>query len=601
MDQRSFNRLLRRIYLLPFVAMLLLTSLLLWQINQLVQAIRWVEHTDKITSDARYLMRAVLDMETGMRGYLLTGDEKFLDPYHVSEPNVATTFDEVERLLDDDVQKQRLSTMRRVFESWRAYSAQMIALRQHGGDYRSVEANVEGKQIMDEFRRERDTFLQNEESKRAQRVERVQHQTVVVFTSGALLSILLGSLLALFLKRQVLAVSATYNSAIAAAENNAEQLRENNEFITTVLGSIAEGVIATDKEGQIAFMNRVAETSTGWRWQDALGKPLEEIFNVGDQDGHSLEGTLLARVAATRKALPLGSDTYLLRGSGAVPIEANAAPIIARDTTMLGIVLVFRDITQRQQSENALRNSERLAALGRLASSMAHEINNPLDSLANLLYLLEHQGGLDAAGQEQLKLAGEELERITQIARNMLGFHRMVAQPVPVQLTDIVETVLVLYSGRLRAGGLEAEKRFDVPGVVLAQPVEMRQIFANLIANAIDASPVGGRVLVHVRTGCDWRDSSNTGVRVFVADCGCGIEQAARTRIMEPFFTTKGQRGNGLGLWVTRGIIEKYGGSLRFRSSTDPARHGTVFSVFLPSGIAGRDRAPRKFRIPLAS
>jgi PAS domain S-box-containing protein len=580
--------------------MLLLTGLLLWQINELVQAIRWVERTDKITSDARYLMRAVLDMETGMRGYLLTGDQKFLDPYHESEPNIGRTFDEIDRLLEDDAQRQRLTDMRGNFDNWRAFSMRMIALRQHGGDYRSSEPNLAGKQMMDDFRASRDTFLQTEESKRAQRVTRVQHQTAVVFISGALLSILLGTLLAVSLRRQVLAVTSTYNAAIVGAEQNAQQLRENNEFISTAMGSIADGVIATDKEGRVAFMNRVAEVATGWRWRDALGKPLAEIFRLSDEVGIVAED-LLRAVAETQTALPLAGNTHLLRGSDHLPVEATAAPIVARGSAMLGVVIIFRDITQRQQSENALRNSERLAALGRLASSMAHEINNPLDSLANLLYLLEHQAGLDSTGQEQLKLAGEELERITQIARNMLGFHRLVAEPVPVQLSHIVDTVLVLYSGRLRASGVQVEKRFDIPGVVLAQPVEMRQVFANLVANAIDASPVGGRVVVHVRHGCDWRDGARPGVRVFVADGGSGIDRAAQTRIMEPFFTTKGQRGNGLGLWVTRGIVEKYGGSLRFRSSTDPARHGTVFSVFIPSEDVEREPATKSIRIPLAS
>jgi signal transduction histidine kinase len=268
---------------------------------------------------------------------------------------------------------------------------------------------------------------------------------------------------------------------------------------------------------------------------------------------------------------------------------------------VLGVIVTFRDITQRQQSEQALRSSERLAALGRLASSVAHEINNPLDSLANLLYLLEHQSGLDSAGREQVKLASEELERITQIARNMLGFHRATTEPVPVQLTDILDTVLVLYSGRLRGAGVDVIKRYDTVGTVKAQPVEMRQIFANLIANAVDASPVGGRIVVHVRHGCDWRNPSASGVRVFVADTGVGIARQDQARIMEAFFTTKGTRGNGLGLWVTRGIVEKYGGAIRFRSSTGAHHHGTVFSIFLPSDIAEKPQQHQPRQIPIAS
>ena len=600
MDQATFNRLLRRTYLVPVMAMLLLAGILLWQIAVLVNAIVWVQHTDQITSDARYLMRAVLDMETGVRGYLLTNDPKFLEPYRTSEPNVPITFDQIDRLLIFSDQKARLAQMRQDFDAWHRFAQNMIALRQRNGDYQSPELNLQGKALMDAFRTTRDEFLQHEEATRAERVKRVQTQTRTVFISGTVLAFALGTLLALYLRRQMLNISSSYSSVVMLAESSVEQLRESNEFITTALASIADAIIATDREGRVAFMNRVAEVATGWRWQDASGQPLEHVFLLepaNDNDGE----TLWQRVARERRAIIFEAEEHLLRRGERVPVEATAAPIKQRDGEILGIVVTFRDITQRQQSEHALRSTERLAALGRLASSVAHEINNPLDSLANLLYLLEHQSGLDSEGREQVKLASEELERITQIARNMLGFHRLTNEPIPVQLTDILDTVLVLYAGRLRAAGVDVVKRYDSPGTVKAQPVEMRQIFANLIANAVDASPVGGRLVIHVRPGCDWRDPNKNGVRVFVADTGAGIAQKDQPRIMEAFFTTKGQRGNGLGLWVTRGIVEKYGGAIRFRSSTGMAHHGTVFSIFLPSDLAEKRGKRQPRQVPMAS
>jgi PAS domain S-box-containing protein len=600
MDQATFNRLLRRTYLVPVMAMLLLAGILLWQIAVLVNAIVWVQHTDQITSDARYLMRAVLDMETGVRGYLLTNDPKFLEPYRTSEPNVPITFDQIDRLLIFSDQKARLAQMRQDFDAWHRFAQNMIALRQRNGDYQSPELNLQGKALMDAFRTTRDEFLQHEEATRAERVKRVQTQTRTVFISGTVLAFALGTLLALYLRRQMLNISSSYSSVVMLAESSVEQLRESNEFITTALASIADAIIATDREGRVAFMNRVAEVATGWRWQDASGQPLEHVFLLepaNDNDGE----TLWRRVARERRAIIFEAEEHLLRRGERVPVEATAAPIKQRDGEILGIVVTFRDITQRQQSEHALRSTERLAALGRLASSVAHEINNPLDSLANLLYLLEHQSGLDSEGREQVKLASEELERITQIARNMLGFHRLTNEPIPVQLTDILDTVLVLYAGRLRAAGVDVVKRYDSPGTVKAQPVEMRQIFANLIANAVDASPVGGRLVIHVRPGCDWRDPNKNGVRVFVADTGAGIAQKDQPRIMEAFFTTKGQRGNGLGLWVTRGIVEKYGGAIRFRSSTGMAHHGTVFSIFLPSDLAEKRGKRQPRQVPMAS
>jgi PAS domain S-box-containing protein len=599
MDQRTFNRLLRRTYVLPLIAMLLLAGVLLWQIAVLVNAIGWVQHTDDVISNARYLLRSVLDMETGLRGYLLTGDAKFLDSYSQSEPNVATTFDKLDRLISDAVQENKLRRMRRQFDQWHAFARRTIALRQSGGPYQSIELNLEGKALMDDIRAANDELLQQEESRRAVRVEAVQRQTRMVFISGTLLAFALGLLLALYLRRQMLSLSDSYSSAVTLAERHAERLRETNEFITTVLASIADGVVAIDRNGRIAFMNRAAEAVTGWRWQDASHKLFEDVFRLEPVQGDSAE-SLIDRVKRERTTV-MDVQEQLLRGETLIPLEASAAPIQHRDGELLGMVITFRDISQRQQSEQALRSSERLASLGRLASSVAHEINNPLDALANLLYLLEHQPGLDTAGREQVKLASEELERITQIARNMLGFHRMAAQPIAVDLKDIVETVLVLYSGKLHAAGVEAVKRYDAPGTVKAQPVEMRQVFANLIANAVDASPVGGRIVVHVRNGCDWRNPTTNGVRVFVADTGVGIPSQDQPRIMEAFFTTKGQRGNGLGLWVTRGIVEKYGGAIRFRSSTAAGHHGTVFSVFIPSEIAIPHEKRTPARVPIAS
>jgi PAS domain S-box-containing protein len=601
MDQTTFNRLLRRSYSLPLVAMLLLAAVLLWQISVLVGAMRWVEHTHQVTSDARTLMRSILDMETGLRGYLLTGDAKFLEPYHTAGPTVASLFADLDNLIVEPAQRDRLHNIQRSFEEWRTYSQGMIAIRERGGPYQSPELNLRGKVLMDQIRAQRDEFLQHEESTREQRVQRVQSQTRVVFLSGTVLAISLGLLLSLYMRRQMLSLSRSYSSAVDLAESNAAQLRETNEFITTALASIADGVIATDKDGRIAFMNHVAELLTGWRWQDASGKPLVDVFHLEARLSQEGAEEPMAGVLRDRSGPVTDSQERLVRGEQSIAVEVSAAPIRQRDGAILGTVVTFRDITQRQQAEHALRTSERLAALGRLASSMAHEINNPLDSLANLLYLLEHQAGLDSAGREQVKLASEELERITQIARNMLGFHRMAATPVSIQLTDILDTVLVLYSGRLRAAGVEAIKRYDTPGSVVAQPVEMRQVFANLIANAVDASPVGGRIVVHVRAGCDWRNPSKEGVRVFIGDTGAGIPREDQSRIMEAFFTTKGQRGNGLGLWVTRGIVEKYGGAIRFRSSTGEGRHGTVFSIFLPSEGAERSAKRRSRVMPLAS
>ncbi len=241
------------------------------------------------------------------------------------------------------------------------------------------------------------------------------------------------------------------------------------------------------------------------------------------------------------------------------------------------------DITERRQAEAALRSSERLAATGRLAASIAHEINNPMAAVTNLIYLIEHSPGLDDSLRQYTRLAQEELARMAHITRQMLGFYRESAKAVPVQIDELLDSVFELYGRRIRNSGARIEKMYEAAPPVYIYPGEMRQVFSNLLLNALDAVGPGGRVRVHVYPCCDWGETRRSGVRIVIADNGPGIRREHCHRIFEPFFTTKGQKGTGLGLWVSQGIIQKHNGSIRVHSSRRPGRSGTCFSLFLPA------------------
>jgi PAS domain S-box-containing protein len=240
------------------------------------------------------------------------------------------------------------------------------------------------------------------------------------------------------------------------------------------------------------------------------------------------------------------------------------------------------DVTERRQAESALRNSERLAATGRLAASIAHEINNPMAAVTNLIYLIQNYPGIDDAVRQYSVLAQEELSRMAHITRQMLGFYRESAKSVPVQITELLDSVFDLYGRRIRNSGAIIAKQYDPVPPIDIYPGEMRQVFSNLLLNALDVVGEGGRVRVHVYSSRDWRDARRSGVRIVIADNGPGIRKEFCQRIFEPFFTTKGQKGTGLGLWVTQGIIEKHHGSIRVHSGRQPGRSGTCFSIFLP-------------------
>lgn len=239
---------------------------------------------------------------------------------------------------------------------------------------------------------------------------------------------------------------------------------------------------------------------------------------------------------------------------------------------------------QLERASEVLRDNQKMATIGRLAASIAHEINNPLESVTNLLFLIG-EARLPENVRGYLELAQRELGRAALISRQTLNFSRETTSPVHVQMADLVEEVLVLYAQKITNKHIKIVRNFETDRQATVFPGEMRQVLSNLITNAIDASEQGGRLQVRIRAARKWSDPRVIGLRVTIADNGSGIPPAVRHRLGQPFFTTKGQRGTGLGLWVTQSIVERYGGSLQLRSSVSPGCHGTVFAVFLPTNL----------------
>jgi signal transduction histidine kinase len=257
------------------------------------------------------------------------------------------------------------------------------------------------------------------------------------------------------------------------------------------------------------------------------------------------------------------------------------------------------DVHDRRLAEEALRRSEKLAATGRLAASIAHEINNPLASVTNSLYLALLDTGLAPQTRELLETADEELKRVSQITTQTLRFHRQSKAASWADLSEIMQSVLTLFRRRFAARQIEIVTR-SIPGTrILCFEDELRQVFTNLISNALDAliaASVADSVAASASNSITRSSDSGTlhirirpatmhgieGVRVTVADAGCGIPAAILPRIFEPFFSTKDATGIGLGLWVSDGIVRKHKGTMRIRSWAEPQRHGTVFQVFFP-------------------
>jgi PAS domain S-box-containing protein len=257
------------------------------------------------------------------------------------------------------------------------------------------------------------------------------------------------------------------------------------------------------------------------------------------------------------------------------------------DGTPVRFTGVILDITERKLAEQALLRTEKLAAVGRLASSIAHEINNPLESITNLLYLARAAEDLDRS-REYLALADTELRRASAITSQTLRFHRQSTRPTEVTCDDLILTALNILRSRILNANITVEGRKRANKPVLCFDGEIRQVVSNLLINAVDAMhPKGGRLITRSREGHD-PSNQRPGLVLTIADTGCGMSPATLARLFEPFYTTKGVAGTGLGLWISKEIVERHQGRLSVRSSQRPGRSGTVFTLFLPFEAATR-------------
>jgi signal transduction histidine kinase len=276
----------------------------------------------------------------------------------------------------------------------------------------------------------------------------------------------------------------------------------------------------------------------------------------------------------------LANHTVLRHADGTLtPIEDSAAPIRDVNGNLIGVVLVFRDATQERKSQEVLRKTEKLAAAARLSATVAHEINNPLEAVGNLIYLVKKTPGLPDEATQQLVLAEHELERVSHITRQTLGFYRESKQPGHVDVPALIESVLKIYSNKFQTKNISIVRELGECPPIQGLSGELKQAISNLISNAADAVTDNGTI--RVKLLC-LDNPGGKAVHVTIEDDGAGIAAAHIDKIFEPFFTTKKDVGTGLGLWVTREIIDRHGGTIQVRSGESNGERGSVFNIVLP-------------------
>jgi two-component system, chemotaxis family, CheB/CheR fusion protein len=271
------------------------------------------------------------------------------------------------------------------------------------------------------------------------------------------------------------------------------------------------------------------------------------------------------------------------RGDGTqMHLSVSSRPVQPRTGAIVGVMAAFFDRTQRYREEALLRESEEAAVTGRLAAALAHEINNPLEALANLVYLLGTENTSGNEARRYVSMARVEVDRIAHISKSLLGLYRGESDAEDLSVHKVVDDVLEVFAPKIESGKIHVVKRYKSDGAMHGSLTEIRQVFLNLVSNALEAMGPGGTLTVRTSTSRNWRSPGVRGIRITMTDTGYGIARELRPMIFEPFFTTKGIKGTGLGLWVSRGIIQRYGGSIRMYSRTNAGNSGTAFSIFLP-------------------
>ncbi len=356
-----------------------------------------------------------------------------------------------------------------------------------------------------------------------------------------------------------------------------EVARRRAHELRFLANSIPHLVWITDAQGEAEYFNVRWYEFTGLSEKDSLPSGWMQVIHRDD-----IAQVSKAWQEALRSGAPFQAEARYRSASGEYRWMSMRAVRMQEEDGSGTWFGTSTDIQEERRREDILRQTERMALAGRLAASIAHEINNPLEAITNIFYLLEGCETLSPDMMKLVQIGSSELKRVSYIVRQSLSYYRNSSKPADVDLADLLDETIKILAHHFEANGVIAERRYETRRKVRVFSGEIRQVFSNLILNAIEAMPEGGRLVVKVQNSRDWRNGAGPGVRVSIGDTGSGIAVQDRSRVFDAFFTTKLEKGTGLGLWVTSDIVAKHGGHINVKTSIRPGCSGTVFSVFFP-------------------
>lgn len=407
----------------------------------------------------------------------------------------------------------------------------------------------------------------------------------------------------------------------------------------TVLNHVAVGIYAVDDAGRCTQINPAALEMLGYTEKECLGQNMHDLIHGKRIDGsmYPISECPLYRARLTGDAVHHVEDTVWKKTGEPVRVDCSSVPLVS-EGQVFGTVITVNDMTSRYAAEDRLRmteeeqrevlrqrdaagrieqeqaalhretsvsvervaaeqireqqrlaedhlvRSEKLAAVGRLAASISHEINNPLEAVTNLLYLVRADTSISAESDDYLRQAEQELRRVSEIVAQTLRFQRGGAAMTDCVPESLIDSVVALHQGALHHSSIRIDRQHRRSRTFRCAEGDLRQVLNNLVSNAIDAMRGdGGVITIRTSPALDPR-SGDKGLRISVSDSGHGMSRTTAAQIFEPFYTTKGSNGSGLGLWISNSIAKRHGGRLSVRSRTDDMRRGTTFSMFVPDG-----------------
>lgn len=381
-----------------------------------------------------------------------------------------------------------------------------------------------------------------------------------------------------------------FNGMVASIAEQRAGLNDTLSLLDSMQANAPIGLAFFDRRCRFVRVNQVFAGMTGVPLSRHLGRTLSEL--LPSDVAQKLEDTV-AQVFESEQPV---RNLELSGQAGKTPWTwlASAYPVLTSPQQVRWVGVIVLDASERKRSEEALRKTEKLAATGRLAASIAHEINNPLEAITNLLFLLRNFCHVEGAAMEYVTLAEHEARRISEITQQTLRFYRQSTLPSRASMSELLDSVLSLYQGRLSSLSIQVERKYEREMDLFCFAGELRQVFANFVGNAIDATASGGRILIRAHRSRNWKRPEEKGIRFAFADTGIGMDAEVREHAFEAFFTTKEVTGTGLGLWVSHEIIVKHRGMVHLRST--PAGcgkpSGTVFQVFIPDNETITAAAP---------